>query len=822
MTEELIAKKYKEILKKKNKFGDYKKILFHVHTPASYDYRFKKGWKPEDYINLPEEKLYSEYIKGNLDEQLSIELRDIQLSGKLSDFESPKDFYSYLLIADSLLKRNYEMVVVTDHNALKGNRKLQIALDYLYEKPFKHCNVIYGVEITCADRLHVVCVFKREKLNEIEKWLDEHLISEEYGVMKSSYDVIKDFYDFNCYAYIAHINTSDLFNGKNIYSGGYKKELLSSEYSNFIGVNSESAISLYDTYLQSIKKKERNYILDCDAHGYDEIPDESMWIKVTNNTTTALYEALEEYKITVRLRETKVPDIFIEGILIDYNKEGFLTGKNSDNYCVKYSPSLNSYIGGRGTGKSTTLDLIDFALTQDFKDEKQLYFFSSHGDISILVNYYNEKYVINVTLPSMHSPIDLIALLSDLDPERYRESIQYSKQKIKRKILQKYLTVYKIDFTNQNDIKVEEQSSKKPLLKKIYDEKYSINTLVEMANNGRIGEFIYGLLFDTRPLEALSKQVRFRSEKGLLKFFGNLNDIQLNRKNEIEDIINPYNNIEKDKMRIVYSQKSIDDYELPSVFKLSKSIISREYDITQSETEDYIRYLIRHYSVTGFVKLCLEKNGFNNLPSISTFAINGREPNYDKKKLSQSDSAYAVKLLLEEFLKENDIQVFANYYKRKLEKLEQFTVEFNVNTYESSRDLKNIFKDISELSLGQKVVTILNLILSYGVYSENLKPIIIDQPEDNLDSRYIYKNLVEQLRELKEKRQIIIATHNSTIVTNSLSENVLTMESDGVNGWVSKYGYVLDHSIKKEILNILEGGKDSFAHRQQVFTNILH
>lgn len=120
------------------------------------------------------------------------------------------------------------------------------------------------------------------------------------------------------------------------------------------------------------------------------------------------------------------------------------------------------------------------------------------------------------------------------------------------------------------------------------------------------------------------------------------------------------------------------------------------------------------------------------------------------------------------------------------------------------------------------MVTILNLILSHGDFSNNLKPVIIDQPEENLDSRYIYKNLVEQLRQLKEKRQIIIATHNSTLVTNSLSENVIIMDSDGEYGWISKYGYALSPPIKKEILSILEGGEDSFKHRQIVFNDIIN
>ncbi len=60
--------------------------------------------------------------------------------------------------------------------------KLQKALDNYRNNVHKHCNVIYGIEITCADRLHVVGMFREEQLGEVERWLSDHLISEEYGV----------------------------------------------------------------------------------------------------------------------------------------------------------------------------------------------------------------------------------------------------------------------------------------------------------------------------------------------------------------------------------------------------------------------------------------------------------------------------------------------------------------------------------------------------------------------------------------------------------------------------------------------------------------
>lgn len=101
------------------------------------------------------------------------------------------------------------------------------------------------------------------------------------------------------------------------------------------------------------------------------------------------------------------------------------------------------------------------------------------------------------------------------------------------------------------------------------------------------------------------------------------------------------------------------------------------------------------------------------------------------------------------------------------------------------------------------------------------KDLLIDQPEDNLDSRYIYNNLVQILRNVKSKRQIIIATHNATLVTNTMSDLVVLMESDGEHGWIESYGYPSEDKIKKHIVNYLEGGKESFEHKAKMYERII-
>ena len=87
--------------------------------------------------------------------------------------------------------------------------------------------------------------------------------------------------------------------------------------------------------------------------------------------------------------------------------------------------------------------------------------------------------------------------------------------------------------------------------------------------------------------------------------------------------------------------------------------------------------------------------------------------------------------------------------------------------------------------------------------------------------KYIYENLVQQLRKERDKRQVIIATHNSTIVTNSISDVVFVMKSDGTHGWVDCAGYVGDKEIKRILVDYLEGGVRSFIHKNHMYQPVL-
>jgi hypothetical protein len=122
----------------------------------------------------------------------------------------------------------------------------------------------------------------------------------------------------------------------------------------------------------------------------------------------------------------------------------------------------------------------------------------------------------------------------------------------------------------------------------------------------------------------------------------------------------------------------------------------------------------------------------------------------------------------------------------------------------------SIFKPLSTASAGQKTTAILTFILSQG----NI-PLILDQPEDDLDNRLVYELVVDRLIKAKEHRQIIVVTHNANIPVNGDSEFIISMDSESKKLKVYCSGSVEQSVIKKEICDVMEGGEQAFEMRSK-------
>lgn len=118
------------------------------------------------------------------------------------------------------------------------------------------------------------------------------------------------------------------------------------------------------------------------------------------------------------------------------------------------------------------------------------------------------------------------------------------------------------------------------------------------------------------------------------------------------------------------------------------------------------------------------------------------------------------------------------------------------------------FKPVEQGSPGQKTAALLAFILSYGN-----EPLVLDQPEDDLDNHLIYDLIVTQLREIKQKRQVLVVTHNANIVVNGDAENVIALDVRSGQTRIVTQGGLQEHSIRDEICRVMEGGKEAFDQR---------
>ena len=118
------------------------------------------------------------------------------------------------------------------------------------------------------------------------------------------------------------------------------------------------------------------------------------------------------------------------------------------------------------------------------------------------------------------------------------------------------------------------------------------------------------------------------------------------------------------------------------------------------------------------------------------------------------------------------------------------------------------FKPVEQGSPGQKTAALLAFILSYGD-----EPLVLDQPEDDLDNHLIYNLIVTQLRQIKQRRQVLIVTHNANIVVNGDAENVVALDVKSGQTRIIIQGGLQELLIRDEICRIMEGGKDAFDQR---------
>ena len=284
-------------------------------------------------------------------------------------------------------------------------------------------------------------------------------------------------------------------------------------------------------------------------------------------------------------------------------------------------------------------------------------------------------------------------------------------------------------------------------------------------------------------LEERKKQVielKKQADAQLQRLMGIRRELTENRRKFLNNVLgnNPYVQIQ------VVPYGARENVESEFRLLLQKDDKSFEKDIGSPDGEGLLGNL--------YANSCNAEDFEQNLSGIKTHVKKIASGEYDNEKVADQRFAAHVRKLPPE----------------AIDRLDLWFPEDSLDVrYRAEGDGRH-FRSIREGSPGQKTAALLAFLLSYGK-----EPLILDQPEDDLDNLLIYDLIVTQLREVKRNRQVIVVTHNANIVVNGDAELVIALDVRGGETQKECEGSLQRIQVRETICSIMEGGHKAFKDR---------
>lgn len=347
-------------------------------------------------------------------------------------------------------------------------------------------------------------------------------------------------------------------------------------------------------------------------------------------------------------------------------------------------------------------------------------------------------------------------------------------------------------------------------------------SIKKMALDSESSQQKIGLL-DKELQESIDKQ-----EEAITKEFKKLAPVEgLTGKQIGEEYRDLIKNIERLKPKRSELEKKRD--------KLDKEIATRQAllaELSEKKTnratafEKGVKKLNRKLKGNIRIDFSAEKNRLGLIKLI----IGYRLPDVAEGRLSWMKAAdeFSAPLLAETIKKGRDALIDKNWgmtsttadrlskiSNEQIMEIEEFkiddlvSIELNVSTTEEPK-----YKKLDSLSTGQQCTALLHMLLL-----DNQDPLLLDQPEDNLDNAFIAERIVTQVRGAKLTRQFIFATHNASIPIFGDAEWIGVLESTNENATlpIHNQGSIDQENIQNLAAKILEGGEDAFNRRKEKY-----
>lgn len=500
-----------------------------------------------------------------------------------------------------------------------------------------------------------------------------------------------------------------------------------------------------------------------------------------------------------------------------WNQSIFGVNLDTDN-ChidVELLPGLNVVIGGSSSGKTLFVDSVVSGIKADFEGSP----YKNFGIKNIIVNnpsgivphYINQNFIISV-LQNGELQLGDIELINEVFPEEntITQRIRHSLERLKRLVDQLLDSVKDYErnidslshLAKPSHLIVSKEVPRRisSVLKGNAEErgKYSLNS-VDYDNYLEILAEIE-CVFEKSQLELTYKD-EINSIKAGLKYILELSNLSENvsiaigllEEHEIASIAeDDQENSQKINQSKTVKESLIGALKALSRFYKTKEELSK-FNITVSTRE----------IVAGGHRLKIE-NSFRLTQEALIEAINKYLKS--EKRVSTFAEIVPETLYKSGYSERPRVTDHSDFSKKIYDEISNK----NIRTY---RITTTDGRDFDTLSPGWKSSVILDLLLGY---EGDVAPLIIDQPEDNLATDYINHGLVDQIKKIKPKKQIILVSHNATIPMLGDAQNVIVCHNN--DGKIEILSAPLESSINgKRILDyiadITDGGKPSIRKR---------
>lgn len=744
----------------------------------------------------------------------------------------------YVAIVDKALENDIKIIAITDHNTFDGYFKLHEIINKKKKinRRYNDILILPGVEISNFGK-HYLAIFEEVKDRECSKMkeklgtfltkigidIDERGKADSDAINVTPIQLLKEIDNYDGISILAHADSDNglleklLHKGEKnncnqnndwLESGKSVAKIVTSKYLTAISLHNKIYKRKLEKEILNSKPYVRNRdigIIYCsDAHSIKprigasggQIGEKYSYIKLTKISFSGLKLALLDPKVRIfdDNNENKYP--YIYGLAV---KGGFLNPID-DFKLFKFHKQLNCIIGARGTGKSTILNVIQYTLWNEKKEGNDCQF----DEAIVYLKNGNEIYAVYVK-PRIN--YDSYTNITTLDTSK--KVIYY------RKPCEKFVNI------SMKNVKVKEvilKSFTSYRQKDIYNCVSEVNGIKKVLSNLLRLENIDAIFNETilkNKLIVLLQKV-FSDKHEMIVFSDFIDKNQVYENEYEEEILKPYSMCIKEQSKINKMYIDIAN-KINNAIGKHVRINVRCTLFTEEEMNSIIDSIYIKLNSKYENKVWLRKR----LIQVVTFANRNEDWSFWIYIFKRDSKSIIDKYMISK----DDVDKLISLCRKALIYTRTYTIpkvvidfEYNVNMGMSN---KCMFRKREQLSLGQRSVAMLLIIIKAANDLGDNRPLIIDQPEDDLDNVYIYSSLVKHFREVKEKRQLIFATHNANIPISGDAENILIMDSDGEKGELKLNGSIDRQDICRNVLEILEGGKEALKLRSSKYGQLI-